>query len=160
MHLSDAERFDSYVLRGPRENSCWIWLGAVSDDGYGRFWIKTPEGQKAVSAHRFALALVHGGLDNIEGTQSLHDCDVPLCVRATDERTSHLLLGTKSDNMLDRARKGRLPSATAIKWRHLTRAERAGQSRRLRDELKSHGWQEDIIRELVYGIDPSHPTLF
>lgn len=34
MRLSDAERFQSYVLRGPTQDSCWIWLGAVSDDGY------------------------------------------------------------------------------------------------------------------------------
>lgn len=160
MHSSDAERFSSHVLRGPRNNSCWIWLGAVSDDGYGRFWIKTPQGQKAVAAHRFALGLVHGGINEIEGRTSLHHCDVPLCVRATDDPTSHLVLGTRSDNMVDRARKGRLPSAAAIKWRYLTRTERAAQSRHLRDELKSHGWREDIIRELVYGIDRGHPTLF
>lgn len=160
MHLSDADRFASYVLHGPRADSCWIWLGAISDDGYGRFWIKTPQGQKAVGAHRFALGLVHGGIDEIEGRTSLHDCDVPLCVRATDDPASHLFLGTRSDNMADRARRGRLPSAAAIKWRHLTRTQRAAQSRRLRDELRSRGWQDDVVRELMYGIDRGHPTLF
>lgn len=160
MHLSDAERFQSYVLRGPKQDSCWIWLGAVSDDGYGRFWVKTSGGQKAVSAHRFALSVVHGGMEGIEGMQSLHHCDVPLCVRATADTQSHLVLGTRSDNMLDRARKGRLPSAAAIKWRHLPRAERAAHSRSLRDELKKNGWQDEIIRQLIYGINTDDPTLF
>ena len=32
--------------------------------------------------------------------------------------------------------------------------------RQLREELKTHGWDEDLVRELVHGIDPDHPTLF
>lgn len=158
--MSDAERFASYVLKGPGEDSCWIWLGAVSDDGYGRFWIGKADRQKSVSAHRFALALIHGGLEAIRGMDSLHQCDVPLCVKATNDTDSHLTVGTRSDNMLDRARKGRLPSSTAMRWRRLSRAERAAQSRTLRDELKQHGWDPAVIRELVHGIDPTHPTLF
>lgn len=160
MHLSDAERFDSYVLRGPEPKSCWIWLGAVSDDGYGRFWVRTPDGQRAVSSHRFALAQLYGGLDAIKGRTALHHCDVPLCVRATTDPNSCLTLGTRADNMLDRAMKNRLPSATALRWRRLTRTQRAAQSRALRDQLKVRGWDPDVIRELVHGIDPTHPTLF
>jgi hypothetical protein len=95
--------------------SCWIWLGAVSDDGYRRFRVGTPHGQKAVSAHHFALALVHDGLDAIKGRDSLHHRDVPLCVRATRDTDSRLILGARSENMLDRARKGRLPSSTAMR---------------------------------------------
>ncbi|WP_104056348.1 MULTISPECIES: hypothetical protein [unclassified Arthrobacter] len=160
MYLSDLERFQSYVLRGPREDSCWIWLGAVSDDGYGRFWVKTPGGQKALSAHRFALSVINGGMEGIEGLESLHHCDVPMCVRATEDAQSHLILGTRSENMIDRARKGRLPSAAAIKWRYLPRAEQAARTRSLRDELKRNGWQDQIVRQLIYGINAVDPTLF
>jgi hypothetical protein len=58
----DVERFYSHVLKGPEVDSCWLWLGAISDDGCGRFWIGTAGGQRAVAAHRFALATVHGRL--------------------------------------------------------------------------------------------------
>ena len=160
MRSADVERFYSHVLKGPHADSCWLWLGAISDDGYGRFWINTAGGQRAVAAHRFALATVHGGLGAIDGLTALHWCDVPLCVHASLESSTHLLLGTRSDNMADRAMKGRMPSATAARWRRLSRAERYARSRQLREELKIHGWDEELVRELVHGIDPDHPTLF
>lgn len=43
--------------------------------------------------------------------------------------TAHLLLGTYSDNMADRAMRVRMPSATAARWRGLPRAERSARSR-------------------------------
>ena len=160
MRASDVERFYSHVLKGPKPGSCWLWLGAISDDGYGRFWIGSTGGQRAVAAHRFALATVHGGLGAIEGSIAMHWCDVPLCVRASLEPSTHLLRGTASENMADRALKKRMPSPNAVKWRRLSRAERSARSRRLRDALKTHGWDEELVRELVHGIDPQHPTLF
>jgi hypothetical protein len=72
----------------------------------------------------------------------------------------YLMLGTRSDNMADRAMKGRMPSATAARWRRLSRTERSARSRQLREELKIHGWDEELVRELVHGINPDHPTLF
>ncbi|WP_152683265.1 hypothetical protein [Kocuria sp. SM24M-10] len=66
----------------------------------------------------------------------------------------------EAENMADRAMKGRMPSATAARWRRLTKAERSARSRHLREELKTRGWDEDVVRELVHGIDPDHPTLF
>lgn len=83
MQSADVERFYSHVLKGPHADSCWLWLGAISDDGYGRFWINTAGGQRAVAAHRFALATIHGGLTAIDGLTALHWCDVPLCVHAS-----------------------------------------------------------------------------
>ncbi|MEX5258554.1 hypothetical protein [Kocuria arenosa] len=149
MQPGDIARFYSHVLKGPHVDSCWLWLGAISDDGYGRFWINTAGGQRAVAAHRFALATVHGGLGAIEGLTALHWCDVPLCVHASLGPSTHLLLGTRSENMADRAMKGRMPSATAARWRRLSRAERSARSRQLREELKIHGWDEGLVRELV-----------
>ncbi len=160
MRPDDVERFYSHVLKGPHADSCWLWLGAISDDGYGRFWIDTAVGQRAVAAHRFALATVHGGLAAIEGLTAMHWCDVPLCVRASLSPSTHLLLGTASENMADRALKKRMPSPNAVKWRRLSRVERSARSRRLRDALKTGGWDEELVRELVHGIDPQHPTLF
>lgn len=95
MQSCDVERFYSHVLKGPEPDSCWLWLGAISDDGYGRFWLPTANGQRAVAAHRFSLATVHGGLSAIEGLTALHWCDVPLCVHASLEPSTHLLLGSR-----------------------------------------------------------------
>lgn len=30
------ERFFSYVVKGEETHHCWIWTGAIGDDGYGR----------------------------------------------------------------------------------------------------------------------------
>ncbi|MFI7744343.1 hypothetical protein [Kocuria rhizosphaericola] len=129
MNPADIERFYAHVLKGPHPDSCWLWMGAISDDGYGRFWFATAGGQKVVSAHRFALATVHGGLEAIEDQTTLHWCDVPLCVRASLAPSTHLLLGTRSENMKDRSRKGRSPSPNAARWRRLSREERSARSR-------------------------------
>ncbi len=160
MRPGDVERFCTHVLEGPDPGSCWLWSGAISDDGYGRFWIGTAAGPWAVAAHRFVLATVPGGLGAIEGSIAMHWCDVPLCVRASVGPSTHLLLGTASENMADRALKKRMPSPNAVKWRRLSRAERATRSRQLRDKPKCQGWKRDLIRERVHGIDPNHLTLF
>ncbi|GAA1750722.1 hypothetical protein [Kocuria aegyptia] len=85
---------------------------------------------------------------------------MPLCVHASVEPSTHLLLGTRSENMADRAMKGRTPSATTARWRRQSRTERSARSWQLRDALKVHGWDEELVRELVHGIDPHHSTLF
>ncbi|MEX5270397.1 hypothetical protein [Kocuria sabuli] len=160
MNPVDVERFYAHVLKGPNPDSCWLWTGAISDDGYGRFWFATTAGQKVVSAHRFALATVHGGLETIEDQTALHWCDVPLCVRASLDPTTHLRLGTRSENMKERSRKGRSPTPNSVRWRKLSRTERANRSRHLREQLKKYGWDQDLIRQLVHDVDPNHPTLF
>ena len=160
MNPADVQRFYRYVLKGPGPDSCWLWMGAISDDGYGRFWFRTAGGQKVIAAHRFALATVHGGLKAVEEQTGLHWCDVPLCVHASLEPTTHLLLGTRSENMKDRALKRRMPSPNAARWRRISRGERAARSRALRDQLKTGGWDQGLVRQLVHDINPDHPTLF
>jgi hypothetical protein len=73
----------------------------------------------------------------------------------------YLLLGTRSDDIADRAMKGRMPSAIAARWRRHSRTERSARSGQLREELKTHGWDEELVRELVHEIStPTTPTLF
>lgn len=51
----DETRFWSYVHKdGP--GGCWLWTGALSDDGYGQFQL----GCRRVIAHRFAYELCVG----------------------------------------------------------------------------------------------------
>lgn len=54
------ERFMSHVVKGDTPGACWIWIGAIGDDGYGRFWMRddvTGE-DKMLRPHRFALLRV------------------------------------------------------------------------------------------------------
>lgn len=81
--MTDAQRFAAKVLRGPGERDCWIWVGAIGDDGYGRFWTRREDGsQQVVRAHRFALAQLMDNPALLEDAEVCHACDNPLCVRA------------------------------------------------------------------------------
>ncbi len=87
-----VDRFWSKVTRTP---GCWWWTGAVSHpDGYGRISWTQNGAPRTLSAHRFALLLDLGQLQ--EGTVSEHHCNETLCVRAHPE---HLHPGTQSANL-------------------------------------------------------------
>lgn len=87
------ERFWSKVDRhGP--NGCWQWTDYLSP--YGVFRVNG----KARGAHRFAWELANGHIP--DGVFVLHKCDNPGCVNP-----AHMFLGTHSDNMADKVKKGR-----------------------------------------------------
>lgn len=94
-----AERFWSKVRKS---SGCWLWKGAVRNDGYGWFSRTRQEGPER--AHRMAWQLIRGIIP--KGKQVLHKCDTPQCVRL-----SHLFLGTHRDNMSDMFAKGRRVAA-------------------------------------------------
>lgn len=132
----------------------------MSDDGYGRFWIKAPEGgQRAVRPQRHAHTLITGE-QLLPTVILLHTCDVLLCVRSTGGPDSHTHPGTQADNLLDRSLKRRHANAYTWHWRGVGRANFAAQSRELRDALKEFGWDETVIRPLMSGNDPGAPRLF
>jgi hypothetical protein len=82
----------------PVPNSgCWIWLGHLRN-GYGAFSLNN----KTVYAHRKSFE-IYTGQKAPEGKDICHSCDVRSCVNP-----DHLFLGTRSDNMRDCSRKGRL----------------------------------------------------
>lgn len=78
------------------EDGCWLWTGAKNQDGYGWFNI----GRPSVGAHRVSWRLFRGEIP--DGMCVLHKCDRPPCVNP-----SHLWLGTQTENIADRTRKGR-----------------------------------------------------
>jgi len=133
----DEMRFWEKVnIRGP--NDCWEWTACRIKAGYGQFWLRN----KMVLAHRIAWTLENGQIPDGEGYHGLcvcHTCDNPCCVNS-----SHLFLGTISDNNHDRDSKGRGNQA---------RGDKNGA--RLHPELVTRGeyrWNskltEDKVREL------------
>jgi hypothetical protein len=53
MLATEAERFWSHVVKGPMPTDCWIWTGAITDDGCSRFWIKDDTSTTTTRRHRF-----------------------------------------------------------------------------------------------------------
>lgn len=84
--------------RGPDE--CWEWLASRDKDGYGKFQVPTPEGQRHIRAHRYGYEMLVGP---IEGRlQVCHTCDNPPCCNP-----AHWFLGTNLENNADKVAKDR-----------------------------------------------------
>lgn len=82
MTRTEQERFWSFVVKGPEPDDCWFWTGAISDDGYGQFWVKRDGGQLAVRPQRYAWELLTG--ESLPSSLFLlHSCDIPICVHAS-----------------------------------------------------------------------------
>jgi hypothetical protein len=166
--VGDADeraRFRSYVVHGPHRSSCAIWIGAIADDGYGRFWVSRGGQPRVVRPHRYALAIALGGSID-ESVNALHLCDNPICVRVTlDPHAAgigvgvrHVVDGTQSQNLLDMGAKGRGGGRRQPGlWYGPDRVARAARSRRLREAVRG-GWDEDAVRAAV--LDSTAPTLF
>lgn len=93
MKQSIDERFWSKV---DKTDTCWIWMAAKDQKGYGIFTI----GGRNHKAHRMAYELTHK--TSLGKLFACHSCDNPSCVHP-----EHIFPGTSSDNMRDAAQKGR-----------------------------------------------------
>lgn len=157
----EAERFWSYVVKGPAENDCWIWTGAIADDGYGRFWTSTPDGQKVIRPHRYAVEQVTG--ENLTpSTITRHACDLPICVHADlNEMATHLTVGDLDANSLDRMIRNRVRNGhDTLTGTGMARKARAERMRALRDHIRAHGYDADAVRTAIAGAALDQATLF
>ncbi|MFK4298560.1 hypothetical protein ABH924_003731 [Arthrobacter sp. GAS37] len=151
-----GDRFWSKVLKGPGPDDHWLFLGAVADDGYGRYFLLVNGRHTSVRPHRYAYEEATGNpLD--PGTVLRHVCNIPICVRP---EPGHLIAGTQRQNMLDRVFDGRHANGATWRWRGIGRTEFAARSRALRDAALEHGWAPKILQPLMSGRDPDAPTLF
>lgn len=80
-----------------KTESCWIWLGALDRNKYGRLRARGRDHY----AHRLAWEFEHGPITT--DFYLCHKCDNPLCIRP-----SHLFLGTQKQNIQDAKTKDRL----------------------------------------------------
>lgn len=95
--LPYAERLEHYITRLPDAPGCWLWIGALSSDGYGKIY----HNKKLLRAHRAVYEFYRGPIPS--HLDACHRCDTPSCVNP-----EHIFIGTAKDNIQDAMRKGRL----------------------------------------------------
>lgn len=76
VHAEEIARFTSYIVEGPADHDCDIWIGGIGADGYGRFHINRGGARFCVRPNRYALALFGGGAV-APRILALHECDNP-----------------------------------------------------------------------------------
>ena len=145
-------RYRGHIQRGGA-GDCWLWTGAISGKGHGRFqvadaYVLDGDGQPrrrtfVVIAHRFGFALEHG-LDALLDTPLVsHRCDNPLCQRpdhwrASDHRTNGREYARRRDVV-----RGALAD---------TRGAR-GRARAVRDAAREG---QPVERAVLAGLRPVH----
>ncbi len=92
-----SESLEKFEKKFIKTDSCWVWQGTITGQGYGQFYKKEIGLQLA---HRVSYRFYKGEIP--KGINVLHKCDNPPCVNP-----SHLFLGTQRDNITDMIRKGR-----------------------------------------------------
>lgn len=125
-----------------------VWIGALADDGYGRFhdpnysdgYLIAERRSDTVRVSRWAWWAFNGPIP--ANTVVMHTCDLPICVRI-----DHLRLGTQRENLLMASGRDRLVHIKG--GQRKDRADRRGQAG------QSHAVRDAICLALAEGVtDP------
>lgn len=157
--MTPAERFWAKVDH-TSEDGCWPWRASTSR-GYGSF---NDPAFPTHRAHRIAFLLANGHLD--PRLDVCHSCDVPICCRP-----AHLWQGTRAENNLDMARKGRANGGHPGKYgtaapRHkltedqaaaILAAKRSGGSTKLLS--RQYGVSTTVVKKIANGSLWPHLTV-
>jgi hypothetical protein len=154
----EVERFWSHVVKGPRETDCWLWTGAIADDGYGRFWVGRGESQRVLRPHRIAWALAEGTPIDFHPVVEHAVCDNPICVRADGGLFDHLEGSTQAINLSRIGARGRA-GARGYRGRMLGREAMCRRSRALRAAVID-GWDDERIARALAAVDENQMALF
>lgn len=130
-------------------DECWPWRGSTTK-GRGVLSVNG----KGVTAPRVSW-FIHKGHWPGPGIFACHTCDNPNCVNP-----NHLFLGTNKDNLIDAARKRRLPAQNgrAVRGsRHGMAKFTEDQIRYIRQELAKGVQQKDIAAQ--FGVVKSTISL-
>lgn len=84
-----------------KSGDCWMWMACRDQRGYGQFALGAGQRDNSTKAHRLAWEIVNR-TSVPKGMCVCHTCDNPPCVNP-----AHLFLASHSENMLDKAAKGR-----------------------------------------------------
>jgi len=142
MNEFDRSLTDKFWSRVQKTDTCWLWTGGATRQGYGAFYLA--DGSQMLS-HRFSYELVHGvgSLPRGRGTKVLrHRCDIRRCVHP-----EHLVLGTYKENSQDAAVRGRMHPGEKHGNARLTR-DAVRKIRKLREE----GVSPSAVAE-QFGVD-------
>jgi len=139
--FASARAWHRFLRKAVFTSNHTIWIGALANDGYGRFHDPDygdgdlPAGRRdeTVRVSRWLWWAWHGPLP--ARTVVMHTCDLPICVRR-----DHLRPGTQRENLLMAAGRNRLAHFTAGRGTRIGRADRrgqAGQSSAIRDATRA-----------------------
>jgi hypothetical protein len=163
-HRDEIARFRSRIVAGSLVTDCWVWAGALSDDGYGVFRIRRDGLTRVVRTSRYALAVALKGRELAPDVMALHGgCDNPVCVRVVDFDDmsrgvpAHVVCGDQRENMIRMARMRRGGGRRAVLARGVGVAARVERSRAIREAVKD-GWDGERVAAALLG--STQPTLW
>lgn len=131
------------------DDDCWLWRAHLNYRGYGVI----RNGKRIASATRISWALTNGCVP--DGKHVLHHCDVRACVNPR-----HLYVGTNTDNVADKVKRGRcqrtLPKTQGV----LHHAAKVDEDEDAVREIRAAAGKFGEGRRLAakYGLAPSTVT--